>query len=137
MNRVKAIQACEQWAGTSIGETLVSLTNVVFDAVPGNDLGYSYSSLAKALGIAKNDPRLFGTVAAATSPELHLLEPYYIFDDGEEEYHVSAEDVADAQVAEKFAHPRTGEIVEDYEAQLFVLFSISDEVRAAKAEIAR
>lgn len=57
---------------------------------------------------------------------LHLLDTRYMLVDGDDEYEVGSEEVADANKSGVLYHPDFGEPVENFEDKLIVYFSLSD-----------
>lgn len=71
------------------------------------------------------DNSLWVAVQVLCNPRIELLELIYIFiDDMDDSYQLSITDVVEAQKYKSLEHPKTGELVKDYESHVFPFFKV-------------
>lgn len=83
--------------------------------------------LSKISGIERNNGQLLRIISILTSPALPYMQMCFLYSDGEKEYEVSNEEVAEARETGFFINPETGQKDEEYENHFFPYFKATKE----------
>ena len=71
------------------------------------------------------DDSLWIAVQVLCNPRIELLELTYLFvDDMDNTYPLSVAEIVEAQKFKSLEHPKTGELIEDYESHVFPFFKV-------------
>lgn len=67
-----------------------------------------------------------------TGDKAHLLEIGFEFIDEDEIYQISKHDIHEAEKTGEFYHPDRGELVDEYEKNIYTYFTLSDQCKGIR-----
>ncbi|MGO8094435.1 hypothetical protein [Rhizobium leguminosarum] len=103
-------------------EPLQRMVAFLEKADPGELRLLTINQLSEVSGVGRGDGQLIRLVSILASPSLPLLKMCFLYSNGEEEFELSDEEVADARATGVFYDPITGLKDEDYESHILPYF---------------
>ncbi len=86
----------------------------------------TYRTFVNASGKKQLDQELMAAITILSTSNVHAFDFHGLFvDDNEDEYEISAVDIASARATGEFVHPQTGKLVPDFEERIIPFFSPS------------
>ncbi|WP_207460796.1 hypothetical protein [Azospirillum sp. SYSU D00513] len=97
----------------------------------------SYGSLYAAMGQKHGRIEFIRAMQILSGSWLNLLDIFFKFYDknSNEEYDVDNDEVLAAQKDGRLVHPKTGDLVEDYEEDLLIYFCASEKLKDMKKKV--
>lgn len=93
----------------------------------------TFGTLQEAVGKNAVDPELITALNILVSSRIAALDAkVLLIDELEDEYEISPTELSEARSSGALIHPRTGELIEEFESKLVPFFVPSESFRAAK-----
>lgn len=128
MNKQEAISRIEADLGNSPELMRHCLAIVEYLASrPAETLQRVSTGLLRQATGSKDSNAVLPAIQYLTGSRLHLLEPQFVFIQGDYEEEVPLDVVAEARETRKFYHPDRGELVPDFENLLHIFFTVGSD----------
>lgn len=109
----------------------LSLLEYLYGSPPEVLKHITFGSLARASGL-QSQRDILSIAQYLCGARLRLLDPVWEFIDEDEIESLTVEDVGEAHRTRVFYHPRTGELVEDFDRKFYCFFALSSAVHGAE-----
>lgn len=129
-------QLRERWPRDIATDLCIRLVEIM-ETLPAEQLRLltfsSINRLLKKPGVDENTLRALAILAGST---LHVLDTLFVFKDADyEKWDLDKHDIEVARDTGFFAHPLTGDPVEDFEGKVFPYFAASDDFLRLKNDM--
>ncbi|MFS2008373.1 hypothetical protein ACCD06_00640 [Azospirillum sp. CT11-132] len=116
----------ERGGNSPVLQLCLRLVEYVANLPPSQREMLTYRTFVKASGKNQIDQELMAAITILSTSNVRAFEFRGLFvDDNEDEYEVSADDIASARASGEFIHPQTGKAVPDFENRIIPFFSPS------------
>lgn len=118
----------KKWGGDSpVLKLCLLLVEYVANLPPDQREMLTYRTFVNASGKSQIDQELMAAITILSTSTIHAFDLHGIFvDENEDEYEISAREIATARAIGEFIHPQTGKLVPDFEERIIPFFSPSE-----------
>lgn len=117
----------ERGTNPPVLQLCLKLVEYVASLPPDQRQMLTYRTFVKASGKDQIDQELMAAITILSTSKIHAFNFHGLFvDENEDEYELSAADIASARASGEFVHPQTGELIPDFEERIIPFFSPSE-----------